>query len=162
MSLHAGRTPGCWPARRAPILSEASSRRLALQHYRPERPPGRFPELRLDQRQQPADDVGVVLPVPDPAQLAGRVAELVQPVEEVGVAAGPRPVLPGPDELLHPVNGDGPQPGPEGSPAAPLEPPCGTTDQKAAGSPHDAHEKQDELEDENEHDAQLEELAPGH
>jgi hypothetical protein len=57
--------------------------------------------------------VGVVVPVPERARLAGRVLELVEAVKEVAVAAGPGPVLPGADERLYPVDGEGPQPGAE-------------------------------------------------
>src|SRR5262249_29788459 len=92
--------------------------RLTAQHHTLERFPGDGLEVRADHFQQPADDVAVVLLVPQTAQPAVRVFELFQLVEEITRAGGLRPVATTTPEVAPAVDGDGPQPGTKGAGAA--------------------------------------------
>src|SRR5262249_57026459 len=65
-------------------------RLAAVEHDPAERLPGAGLEMGLDQLQEAAGDVPVVLALPQPARVAGRVLELVEHLQEVAVAGGLR------------------------------------------------------------------------
>src|SRR5262249_52934241 len=88
-------------------------RTLALQDQQLKGPPSGRLELRLDQLQQPADDVAVVFLVPEPAEPALGVFQLVEHFFKLAVAGGDRPRTAGSPKSAQAVHGDRAQPAAE-------------------------------------------------
>src|SRR5437016_1547026 len=81
-----------------------------VEHHAVERLPRRRLEVLLDRRQEPLGDVGVMLAVPLPAQVAVGVFEFVQALGQVAIAGGPRPRLTRAPEQAHAMDDDRAQP----------------------------------------------------